>query len=142
MTKIDLNNLELNEFTAKENPKQHCKATFPMFAAHGTVDSATVYFELEPGEELGNHTDSAEELLLILQGEVEAIVGDEKGKASQGNLLHVPKLVPHNFKNIGNSKVKVLGFFGGANNIVAKFDKIWLPTESDTVDTSQLIKEP
>lgn len=45
-------------------------------------------------------------------------------------------MVPHNFKNIGNDKVKVLGFFGGANNIVATFENTWLPLESNMVDTS------
>ncbi len=139
MLKVDLNNLELSEFVAKNNPGQRCKATFPLFAPHGTKESATVYFELEPGEELGSHTDSAEEILLIIEGSVHVTVDEEKGEASSGNLLLVPKLAPHNLKNIGNTKAKVLGFFGGANNIVATFDNIWLPTESNMVDTSALV---
>lgn len=139
MLKIDLNNLELNEFVAKNNPGQRCKATFPLFAPHGTKECATVYFELEPGDELGTHTDSAEEILLIIEGSVHVTVDEEKGEASSGSLLLVPKLAPHNLKNIGNTKAKVLGFFGGANNIVATFDNIWLPTESNMVDTSLLI---
>lgn len=141
MLKTDLNNLDLNEFIARDNPGQRCKATFPMFAAHGTKDSATVYFEIDSGEELGMHTDSAEELLLIIEGSIEAIVGDEKGEASEGTLLLVPKMAPHNFRNIGDGKAKVLGFFGGANNIVATFENTWLPTESNVVDTSKLIEE-
>lgn len=139
MLNVDLNKLELNEFIAKNHPGQRCKATFPLFAAHGSQDSATVYFELDPGEELGSHTDSAEEVLLIIEGSIEATVGEEKGEAEKGNLLLVPKMVPHNFKNIGNTKAKVLGFFGGANNIVATFDNVWLPTESNMVDTSLLV---
>jgi quercetin dioxygenase-like cupin family protein len=141
MLKVDLNKLELNEFAAKNNNVQRCKATFPMFAAHGTKESATVYFELNPGDELGTHTDSAEELLLIMEGSVEAMVGNAKTEASQGNLLLVPKMIPHNFKNTGNRKAKVLGFFGGANNIVATFENVWLPTESNIVDTSLMIQE-
>jgi quercetin dioxygenase-like cupin family protein len=141
MVKIDLNNLELTEFAAKENPSQRTKATFPMFAPHGTESSATVYFELEPGTELGRHTDSAEELLLIMEGSVEAEVGEEKGIASKGDLLLVPKMVPHNFRNTGKNKAKVLGFFGGAKNIVATFDNSWLPAESNVVDTSMLVEE-
>ncbi|MFO7524296.1 MAG: cupin domain-containing protein [Ignavibacteriaceae bacterium] len=139
MLKVNINNLELNEFIAKNNPVQHCKATFPLFGAHGTAESSTVYFELEPGDELGTHTDSAEELLLIVEGSVEISVGERSGAAIQGDLIHVPKLFPHNIRNTGAGKARVLGFFGGANHIVATFDNVWLPTESNTVDTSLLV---
>jgi quercetin dioxygenase-like cupin family protein len=136
MTKINLNNLELNEFVAKDNPGQRCKATFPLLGAHGSKDSAAVFVQLDPNEELGRHTDSAEELLLVLEGTIEAEVGFQKSVATKGEMLLVPKMVPHNFRNIGKSEARVLGFFGGANNIVATFDHVWLPTESNIVDTS------
>jgi len=48
MTTVNLNELELNEFRGKQDKNQHCLAT--------------VYFELQPGDHLGRHTDSAEEL--------------------------------------------------------------------------------
>lgn len=137
MITSDLNQLELTEFTAQNKKGQRCRATFPMLGAHGTKDSATVYFELAPGDELGTHTDSAEELLLIYEGDVEVTVGQESGRLSRGQLALVPKMVPHNLKNTGNSTVKVLGFFGGANNIVSVFDEVWHPIGSNMVDTSQ-----
>lgn len=138
MITADLNKLELTEFIAKENPGQRARATFPLLGAHGTRDSAAVYFELDPGEELGTHTDSAEELLLILEGTVEAIVGSEKAIASKGLLVAVPKMAPHNVRNVGRDKAKVLGFFGGANNIVATFEQVWWPTGSNSVDTAAM----
>jgi quercetin dioxygenase-like cupin family protein len=137
MKTVNLNELELNEFVGKENTKQHCKATFPMLGAHGTKKSATVYFELAPGDHLGRHTDSAEELLLILEGDVEVSVGDETGPARSGTIALVPEMVPHDIRNTGKTKARVIGFFGGANNIVATFDQTWLPTDSRTVDTEQ-----
>ncbi len=139
MTTVNLNQLELTEFIGKENSLQHCKATFPMFSAHGTKDTATVYFEIEPGDHLGSHTDSAEELLIILSGEVKIEIGDEIERASAGAIALVPKMVPHNITNIGLNKVRVLGVFGGANNIIATFEKDWLPTHSNVVDTAQLV---
>lgn len=138
MTTVNLNQLDLTEFTAIEDPRQHCRSTFPLLGAQGTENSATVYIELEPGDNLGRHTDSAEELLLILEGEVEVSIGEEKGSAAQGTIALVPKMVPHDMKNIGNKTAKILGFFGGANNIVATFDKTWLPVNANVVDTAQL----
>lgn len=138
MTTVNLNQLELNEFIAQEDEQQHCKATFPLIGAHGSRELATVYFEIEPGDKLGMHTDSAEELLIILEGEMEATIGSERSAVSKGSLALVPKMVPHDLKNTGRTKAKVLGVFGGANNIVATFEKQWLPTYSNVVDTSQL----
>ena len=138
MEKVNLNTLELIEFTGKHKPDQHCRATFPLFGANGTKSTATVYFELEPGATLGRHTDSAEELLLILEGSLEAEIGGEKGKLQQGDLALVPKMVPHNLTNTGNVKAKVLGMFGGANHIVATFDEVWMPVDSNTVDTAKM----
>lgn len=141
MTKANLNTLELTEFTGKDHPGQHCHATFPLFGAHGTRETATVYFELEPGDELGRHTDSAEELLLLLAGEVEAEIGGEMGSLSEGEIALVPRMVPHNLINTGKSKAKVLGIFGGANHIVATFEKTWLPVDSNTVDTAKMVQQ-
>lgn len=138
MITSDLNMAELTEFSVQRNPGQRCKATFPLFAAHGTKDSATVYFELRAGDFLGTHTDSAEELLYIVEGDVEVTVGEETGNLSKGQLAVVPKLVPHSVKNIGNGTAKVLGFFGGANNVVSVFEEVWQPIESNMVDTSKM----
>lgn len=138
MTTVNLNDIELNEFVGKENKKQHCLATFPLIAAHGSENLATVYFEIRPGDHLGRHTDSAEELLIILEGSVTASVGEEEAVAQKGSLILVPEMVPHNIVNTGDHTAKVLGVFGGANNIVATFDKEWWPTHSKVVDTAQM----
>lgn len=136
MVTVDLNTIELNEFRAKEDPAQACRATFPLLGVHGTRSLAAVYIEIAPGENLGAHTDSAEELLVVLEGEAIARVGASTTRASKGSLVLVPTMVPHDIRNTGNATLKVLGVFGGANNIVATFEKEWLPTNSRVVDTS------
>ncbi len=136
MVSVDLKKLELNEFVAKNDARQHCKATFPLIGAHGSKDLATVYFEIEPGDSLGRHTDSAEEVLIILSGTAKVEVGDETSSAVEGGMVLVPIMVPHNLTNTGKEKLKVLGVFGGANNIVATFDNIVLPIETNVVDTA------
>lgn len=138
MITANLNQIGLNEFVGKNDSRQHCKATFPLIGAHGAKDLATVYFEIEPGDTLGRHTDSAEELLVILEGEVEGSVGDKKTNLAAGEILLVPKMVPHDVKNTGSTTVRVLGVFGGANNIVATFDQEMLPIQTNIVDTSQI----
>lgn len=138
MITVNVNEIDLNEFVGKIDRKQHCHATFPLIGVHGSKKIATVYFELAPGDNLGRHTDSAEELLIVLDGKVSVQVGDEKRESTPGSLVLVPEMVPHDITNIGTTTVRVLGVFGGANNIVAKFDQAMLPTGSDIVDTAKL----
>ena len=59
------------------------RVNFPVHSATGTASTATVLFELDPGAELPVHTDSAEELLIILQGTAEARIGDEIGRLEE-----------------------------------------------------------
>lgn len=141
MVTVNLRELELTEFTGKENERQHCKATFPLVGAHGTKDLATVYFEIAPGDHLGRHTDSAEELLIILEGDMLATIGKDQKKVTKGSIALVPEMMPHNLENTGTSVAKVLGVFGGKNNIVASFDHEWSPVNSNVVDTSLLFQE-
>jgi quercetin dioxygenase-like cupin family protein len=136
MKKINLDQLDLMEFTGKDDCHQHCKATFPLIGLHGSLQLASVYFEIAPGDNLGRHTDSAEELLVILDGELTVSVGSESAIVKKGYVVLVPKMVPHDLLNSGGKPAKVLGVFGGANNIVATFEKEWLPTHSRVVDTA------
>jgi len=69
---------------------------------------------LEPGEHLGSHTDSAEEILLILEGQGEATIGDERAPVQTGTIAVVPALVPHSVKNIGEETLRVVGFFSSS----------------------------
>ncbi|HEY8513475.1 MAG TPA: cupin domain-containing protein [Cyclobacteriaceae bacterium] len=140
MTTVNLNELELNEFTARDDSAQHCLATFPLVGAHGSKKLATVYFELQPGERLGSHIDSAEELLVVISGDVEITVGKETVEASAETIALVPEGVPHDIRNIGASRARVLGVFGGANHIIATFENVWLPTHSRIVNTAELFE--
>lgn len=110
----------------ESDPSVRVRADFPLNGNAGTESTAIVYFELEPGCKLGRHTDSAEEVLLILQGTVEVTVGEETGKVSQGELALVPEMVPHSVHNIGAETARVVGFFPSAH-LVATFDEPYVP---------------
>lgn len=138
MITSNLNQLELSAFHSASSSDQRCEATFPLFAPHGTIQLATVYFELEPGARLGRHTDSAEELLIVLDGKIQATISDETRTMNALEIAVVPKMAPHDLKNVGPTKARVLGVFAGGNNIVATFDDEWLPTHSKVVDTRLL----
>ena len=85
MHAVDLAALELREIVSELDPQRQLQSRVSRTTARlATASTATVYFELEPGMHVGRHVDSAEELLLILEGSAEATVGDETGLRERG----------------------------------------------------------
>ncbi len=103
------------------------RVSFPFHSAAGAASTATVLFELDPGAELAVHTDSAEELLIIVQGTAEARVGDEVGLLETHQVGVVPPMAPHGLRNVGDDVLRVLGTFS-ASTVVSTFER---PFEED-----------
>jgi quercetin dioxygenase-like cupin family protein len=102
------------------------RAAWPVHRGTGARSSAAVLFELAPGAHLGTHTDSAEEVLVVLDGDVEIVVGDERRRASAGAIAVVPAEVPHDVIGVGDTPARVTGVFS-SNTIVSVFDDEWVP---------------
>ena len=90
------------------------RVQFPFHSGTGTSASAVVYFEVDPGAFLPAHTDSSEELLLVLQGEGDAWVGEETATIRQGQMAVIPAMAPHGIRNDGDEVLRVVGFFAGS----------------------------
>ena len=112
--------LELTTTSVDGDPEHRVHVDFPINVHTGSADSAVVYFEIDPGDKLATHTDSAEEVLYVIQGEAEAHAGDETGRLTAGDLAVIPAMVPHGVRNVGDTRLKVVGFFSEAR-IVSRF---------------------
>jgi quercetin dioxygenase-like cupin family protein len=117
MFAIDLDDYELS-------PTGHpgLRVSFPMHSATGAASTATVLFELDTGAELPVHTDSAEELLIVVQGTGEARVGDEVGRLETHQVALVPPMAPHGIRNVGDDVLRVFGTFS-ASTVVSTFEE-------------------
>jgi quercetin dioxygenase-like cupin family protein len=118
--------LDLTETWMDGDAEHRVHVDFPISAQTGAPDTAVVYFEIDPGYKLATHTDSAEEILYIVQGEGEAHVGDETGRVSAGDLAVVPAMVPHGIRNTGDTRLKVVGFFR-ESKVESEFSEPLLP---------------
>jgi quercetin dioxygenase-like cupin family protein len=135
-----IDQLELLEVWYENDPTMRLKVNFPFFLGTGTKSSAVVYFEIEPGHRLGTHTDSAEEILLVLEGTAEVSLGDEQGRLSAGEMALVPAMVPHGLRNVSDETVRVVGFFS-SNVIVSTFDQPMMPFNQRVVGTPPVLEE-
>jgi quercetin dioxygenase-like cupin family protein len=138
MLKINVEKLDkMAIYGADDDPYRSVTGNFALYSAAGTKSGSAVYFELEPGRELGTHTDSAEEIVYIADGSLEITVGKEKNQISVGELGVVPVMEPHNFRNVGSNTAKVIGFFSSPN-VVSTFEKVFLPLNVKEFDTTKL----
>ena len=135
-----LEDLELMEVWYEDDPTMRLRVNFPFFLGTGTKNTAVVYFEIEPGFRLGTHTDSAEEILLIMEGEAEVSLGDELARVSAGEMALVPAMVPHGLRNAGEETARVVGFFS-SNVIVSTFDQPMMPFGQRVVGTPPVLAE-
>ena len=121
-----LDRLDLVEYFQEDDPT--LRATFgrPVHTQTGATSTGVVYFEVEPGRHGGSHAHSAEEVVLILQGEAEAVVGEERGRLSAGGMVVIPARVPHDVRNVGEDTLRVVGFFPSAA-VVTTFEEVLAP---------------
>jgi quercetin dioxygenase-like cupin family protein len=134
MKTADLNNLALVDAWYADDLAMRIAVDFPFYAATGNLGSAVVYFEIEPGRYLGTHTDSAEEIVLILAGTVEASLGDETGQLCAGQAVLIPAMVPHGVRNAGTETARCVGFFAAAT-VESTFDRPVMPFGQRKVGT-------
>lgn len=134
MQTADLNHLDLLDAWYADDDAMRIRVNFPFYAATGNESSSVVYFEIEPGHYLGTHTDSAEEIVLILSGTVEGSIGDETGQLSAGQAVLIPAMVPHGIRNNGNETARCVGFFSAAT-VESTFDQSMMPFGERKVGT-------
>ena len=111
MLTVQPGEIEVEERWYESDPTMRFKIALPFNAETGNKDSAVGYFEVEPGNALPTHTDSAEEILLCLEGRVEVTLGNERSQISAGEMALVPAMVPHALRNGGTETVRIVGFF-------------------------------
>ena len=148
MLKVNLDKLDkMTNYGAEgDDPNRKVTGNFALYSAAGTKSGAAVYFELEPGKELGVHTDSAEEIVYVVDGTIEATIGnnkddEQKDRLSRGELGVVPVMERHNFRNVGTNTAKVIGFFSSPN-VVSTFEKAFMPANFREFDTTKLSPAP
>jgi mannose-6-phosphate isomerase-like protein (cupin superfamily) len=72
----------------------------------GAKSSGSSVLEVDPGCMVPRHTDSAEELIVVVSGSATVTVGDETATAPSGATALVPACVPHEVRNTGEQLLR------------------------------------
>ncbi len=90
--------------------------------ATGAEASGSSILEVEPGCILPRHTDSAEELIVIVSGAATVIVGDETATASTGAIALVAAGMPHEVHNAGEELLRFWAVYA-APEVTTTYDE-------------------
>ena len=78
-TLVASDELERAQLWGEDDPAVRWAGAFAVYGGHGTTQSSTIVYELEPGHRLGWHTDATEETQYIIAGRGKLFI--ERGNA-------------------------------------------------------------
>ena len=81
-------------------------------AAEGGVnDLAVIVEDIGVGDRIPLHTHDVSEVVVILEGDAEARLGDEQRRVEVGTAIFVAAGIPHQTINVGATPVRILAAF-------------------------------
>lgn len=126
---VNITTLELAEFHAADDEKVRWTGGFFAYGGAGSSHSATIYFEIAPGERLGRHTDTVEETQFIAGGSGELLLDDGSRPMRAGDVVVLPEGAWHDLVNTGPEPLQVIGFFSGPA-VNQHWDDVMVPPNS------------
>lgn len=79
-----------------------------------TDRSQTAVMDLAPGEASGDHAEAhprSDQILLVLEGEVQAEIADEKARLRRGDVVIVPAGIDHRFFNRSDQPARTFSVY-------------------------------
>ena len=104
---------DLETVSLASGASDDAKWTGGYFAYGGSKaeQSATIYFAIPPGQRLGKHVDTAEEVQYILSGSADLLLEEGSKPVKAGDVFVLPEGVSHDLHNTGSEDLRVLAFF-------------------------------
>ena len=127
--------LERTTVWAEDDPTVRWSGAFALYGTHGTTQSSTIVYEIEPGKRLGWHTDATEETQYIIAGTGELKMEDgTTHPVGPGSVFVLPTPVRHDLENTGTETLRAVAFFAAAM-FTQTFDNVMLPPKSHVLGT-------
>ncbi len=132
---VESNKLERGEVWGQEDPTVRWAGAFAVYGGHGTTQSSTIVYEIEPGHRLGWHTDATEETQYILAGSGKLFLEDGTTfPVGPGSVFTLPTGVKHDLANVGKETLRAVAFFAAAM-FTQDFDNVMMPPKSHILGT-------
>ncbi len=132
---VESDKLERVQIRGEDDPSVRWNGAFVVYGAHGTTQSSTIVYEIEPGGRLGWHTDATEESQYIVAGKGELhIEGGAIYPVGPGSVFVLPTPLRHDLVNVGDVTLRAVAFFAAAM-FTQTFDNVMLPPKTHVLGT-------
>jgi len=108
---LDPGELDFSESWQEGDPSARWRSASGHSPSTGARSSGSSLLEVEPAHRLPRHTDSAEEIIVVLAGTAEVVIADRTARAAAGSLTVVPKCIPHEVRNVGNEVLRFAAIY-------------------------------
>ncbi len=98
------------------------RSTLGTTPEHGAKASSTSLLEVDPGCALPRHTDSAEEVVVVVAGAAEVEVDGETATVPAGGVALVPKDVPHQVRSAGDEPLRFVAVYADTD-VVTRYEE-------------------
>jgi quercetin dioxygenase-like cupin family protein len=132
METIELHGLELLEVWSKADPAERVRFTFPISRDTGATGASVAYAELPSGGAIPRHHDTANEVVLVMEGMVEFEVDGSTSTVSEGQLVQIPSSASHRVANAANETARLLFYFDKAADVVT-FEHPLMPLDQSVL---------
>ncbi len=133
-TVVDSGKLQRTTVWGEDDPSVRWSGAFAVYGAHGTTQSSTIVYEIEPGHRLGWHTDATEETQYIIAGTGELHTEEGVKPVGPGSVFVLPTPVRHDLVNTGKETLRAVAFFAAAM-FTQTFDNVMMPPKSHILGT-------
>jgi quercetin dioxygenase-like cupin family protein len=111
MLTFSLDDLEFSDAWLEGDDAARWRSAPGHGASGGARASGSSVIEVEPGRRLPEHTDSAEEAIVVLAGVADVRVGEETARVAAGGLALVPQERPHEVVNAGTEVLRFAALY-------------------------------
>jgi quercetin dioxygenase-like cupin family protein len=108
---------ELSDAWLGDDPTARWRSGSVLGSGTGAHAAGASLLEVGPGCRLPRHTDSAEEVIVVIDGEAEVTVGEEQTTARAGDMALVPEMVPHEVRNAGDGVLRFAAVYAAPDVI-------------------------
>ena len=91
----------------------------PSTGAHASGSSILA---VAPGCRLPVHTDSAEEVAVVVAGTAEVVTAEERSTVPSGGLALIPADVPHEVRNVGDEELRFVAVYADTD-VVSHYEQ-------------------
>jgi mannose-6-phosphate isomerase-like protein (cupin superfamily) len=83
--------------------------------AHGNTPVSFILVDAAPGNGPKLHSHPYNEIIIVLEGQITAVVGERTVLASSGQIIVVPAHTPHSFVNSGTTRLRQVDIHASPN---------------------------